>query len=118
MDKIIINEAKFLCTIGITPKERKSKQELIIDVELHTDIKKSSRTDDIKDAINYSDVHDTIKKIIGKKEFNLIETIAESVAAGILKKFPVHKVFVRIKKPSALAKERVKHAAVEILREN
>ena len=117
MDKIIIHEAYFLCKIGITEEERRAEQELLIDVELFSDIKKASKTDDIKDTINYSDVYDSLKEIAGKKEFNLIEAIAEEIADKILNEFPVGKVFVRIKKPSALHKKNVKYAAVEITRD-
>ena len=116
MDKIIIKEARFPCNIGVSQKERKKKQEIIIDVELFSNIKKASKTDNIRYAVNYSKVYDLIKNIVGREKYKLVEAIAENVAKEILNKFSVEKVLVRVKKPTALANKNVKYAAVEIIR--
>ena len=116
MDKIIIKEARFLCNIGVSQKERKKKQEIIIDIELFSNIKKASKTDNIRHAVNYSEVYDLIKNIVGRKKYKLIEAMAENVAKEILNKFSVKKMLVRIKKPEALANRNVKYTAVEIIR--
>lgn len=117
MDKIIINEAHLLCNIGVSKEERKKKQEIIIDAELFLDIKKASQTDDIKNAANYSEVYEFLKDAAQKKEYKLIETLAEEIAESILNKFPIEKITVRVKKPAALANRNVKSVAVEITRE-
>ena len=116
MDKMIIKEASFSCNIGVSKKERKEKQEIVIDVELFLNIKKASQTDNIKYAVNYSKVYDLLKSIAEKNEFKLIETMAENFAKAISNKFSVEKVLVRVKKPGALANRNVKYAAVEIIR--
>ena len=116
MDKIIIKEAHFLCNIGVTKKERKVKQEIIIDVELFLDVRKASQTDNIKYAVNYSNVYDLLKNIAEKNDYKLIETMAENIAKEILKNSPAKKVLIRVKKPMALAKKNVKYTAVEIAR--
>ena len=116
MDKIIIKEARFSCNIGVSQKERKKKQEIAVDAQLFLDAKKAAQTDDIKYAVNYSEVHDLIKNIIGMKKYKLAESIAENIARGILNEFPVQKVIVKVKKPEALADRNVKYAAVEIIR--
>ena len=116
MDKIIIKEARFPCNIGVSRKERKEKQEIIIDAELFLNIKKASKTDKIIYAVNYSEVHDLIKNIVESKKYKLIEAMAENVAEEILNKFSVNKVLVRVKKPEAFANRNAKYAAVEITR--
>ena len=116
MDKIIIKEARFPCNIGVSQKERKKKQEVIIDVEMFSNIKKASKTDNIRYAVNYSEVYDLIKNIVGREKYKLVEAMAENVAKEILNKFSVEKVLVRVKKPEALANRNVKYAAVEIIR--
>ena len=116
MDKIIIKEARFPCNIGVSQKERKKKQEIIIDVELFSNIKKASKTDNIRYAVNYSKVYDLIKNIVGREKYKLVEAMAENVAKEILNKFSVEKVLLRVKKPEALANRNVKYAAVEIIR--
>ena len=116
MDKIIIKEARFSCNIGVSQKERRKKQEIVVDAELFLDAKKAAQTDDIKYAVNYSEVYDLIKNIIGMKKYKLVESIAENIARGILNEFSVQKVIVKVKKPKALADRNVKYAAVEIIR--
>ena len=116
MDKIIIKEARFLCNIGVSKKERNEKQEIISDVELSLDVRKASQTDNIKYAVNYSEVYSLLKNIAEKKEYKLIETMAEDIAKEILNKFSVENVLIKIKKPDALADKNVKYTAVEIIR--
>lgn len=116
MDKLIMQDAQFLCNIGVSPKERKLKQEIIIDAELFLDAKKAAQKDNIKNAVNYSEVYGLIKKTVEGKKYKLIETMAEDTARGILKNFDIRKVLIRIGKPSALAGKNVKYLAVEILR--
>jgi len=118
MDKIIIKSANFLCNIGVTAEERSKKQEIIVDVELFLSINKAADRDNIKDAINYSEIHGLLKGIIQKKEYKLIETMAECIAKNILREFPVKEVLVRVKKPKALADRNVAYVAVEVIREN
>lgn len=116
MDKIIIKNAKFRCNIGVSAKERSKKQEIIIDTELFFNFK--NMNDDIKNTINYSEVHSSIKKIVEKKEYKLIETLAEEIAKEILSNFKINKIVVKIKKPEALRKKNAGYAAVEITRKN
>ncbi len=115
-DKIILYNCKFSCNIGVPDEERKSKQDIFIDLELFYNIKKSSSTDNIEDTINYSEVHKVVKDLVEKKEYKLIETMSEEIAEVILAKFKIEKIMVRIKKPAALQSRCVEHAGVEIYR--
>lgn len=116
MDKIIIRGAQFMCNIGVSKEEMAKKQNIFVDVELFVNLKKASLTDNIKNTINYSELHELIKNIAEKKEHKLIEALAEDIANVILKNSSAKKVLVSIKKPMALAKKNVKYASVEITR--
>ena len=116
MDKIIIKEAQFMCNVGVSQEERAKKQNIVVDAELFFNFKKASSTDDIKHTVNYSEIHSLIKKIVEKKEYKLIEALAENIAEGILNNYQAKKIIVKVKKPMALAKKNVKYAAVEITR--
>ena len=117
MDKIIILGSKYFCNIGVSAKERSTKQAIIVDLELFLDTKMAARTDDIKLALNYSEVYDSLKNFIENGEFNLIETVANKIANTVLEKFKVSKIIVKVQKPNALADMNVKNVAVEITRE-
>ena len=118
MDSITIKGALFSCRIGVSEEERSKKQQIEADVKLFLSTKKAAKTDSIKDAINYSDVHNLLKNIVEKNNCMLIESLAENIAAEILKNFPAKKALVKIKKRGALADRNVKYAAVEIERKN
>ena len=112
MDKITIKNAKFECNIGVTEKERRNKQKILIDAELFLNLKKASKTDSITNTINYSEIFKSIEKIASKKEFKLIEALAEGIAQEILSSYPIKKITVRVKKSLSYAE----YAAVEITR--
>ena len=117
MDKLIIKEAYFMCNIGISRNERKIKQEIIIDVELFLETKKAAKKDNIKYTVDYFEVHSLLKDLVEKKEYKLIETLAETIAGAVLDRFPIKKVIVKVKKPKSLSKFNVKYTALEISRE-
>lgn len=112
MDKIIIKDAIFFCNIGISPKERSKKQKIFVDIELSLDTRKAAQKDDLKYTINYSDVFSLIKDIAEKKEYKLIEALANKIAEGILDKFDAKKIIVKVKKRL----QNMDYAAVEITR--
>lgn len=116
MDKIIIKGAQFNCNVGISEKERKKKQKLVIDIEIITNFRKASSTDDIRATISYSDACLTVQKLLDKKQYRLIETAADAIASEILNKTKAKEVAVRVKKTEALKKYNAEYAAVEIRR--
>jgi len=117
MDKIIIDDARFLVNIGVTGKERGKKQSIIIYAELYLDTRKAAITNKLKDTADYIEVYEVIKAIAENKQFILIEALANELAKEILKKFDIKKVLLRVKKPSVL-QNKAKFAAIEIIREN
>lgn len=111
MDKIILKNAKLNCSIGVTKKERRKKQLILVDAELFLDLNKASRTDNIKYTINYSHIYKSIKNAAEKKEYNLIEALVGSIAKEILSNYPIKKIIVGAKKNISYAE----YAFVEIM---
>jgi len=117
MDTLILKECKFECYIGIFPKERKVKQPIILDIELSLDIRKAAKSDSIKDALDYRDVHALIKERVEKNTSFLIETVVEDLARDILKKFPAVKaVTLILQKPKPMQKRNAAWAGLKIIR--
>jgi len=98
MDKIILKDVEFFCSIGISSKERSKKQKIFADIEMFFDTRKAAQKDDLKFTINYSDVFDLMKNIAEEKEYKLIETLANDIAEGIFDKFDVKKVNIEVRK--------------------
>jgi dihydroneopterin aldolase len=115
MDQIVISGARLPAHIGVTDEERAAVQDLVFDIRMAFDTREAGRTDDFSKTVDYAAVVERIEDIL-RKPCQLIEAVAETVAARILGEFSVGEVFVRVAKPGAFPQKRVDHAAVEITR--
>jgi len=114
MDKIFIRELALRCIIGIYPEERREKQDIIINVEIHADLRRAGRSDDLNDTVNYKEIKKAILKLVENSAFQLIESLAERIADIALAHDMAQQVVVTIDKPGAL--RFAKASAVEITR--
>lgn len=116
-DKIILKGIEVMGRHGCSDFERQHKQPFIVDAELYLDLLPSSKTDDLGDTINYVQVLDDIKKIVGGTPRNLIETVAQDICEILLRKyFLLEGLKITIHKPKPPVKEKFAGAAVEIVR--
>lgn len=102
MDIVFIEDLKIDATIGIYDWERKIKQTLAFDLEMATDIHRSAETDAIEDTLNYKAVSKRVIAFVEASEFQLVETLAEKVAALILDEFEVSWLRLTLHKPGAV----------------
>jgi len=114
MDRIFIRDLALRCIIGIYPEERREKQDIVINVEMHCDLRKAGRSDDLNDTVDYKAIKKAILKLVEESGFQLIESLAESIADIALASDKVQTVVVAIDKPGAL--RFAKSSAVEITR--
>lgn len=114
MDKIFIRELALRCIIGIYPEERREKQDIVINVEMHADLRKAGRSDDLNDTVDYKSIKKAILKLVEHSKFLLIESLAENISDIALRDEKVQQVVVTIDKPGAL--RFAKASAVEITR--
>jgi FolB domain-containing protein len=68
------------CTIGVTEKERRAKQRIVINLQLEMDFGEVSRSDSIDDTVDYRVVTRRTIEVAEKSSFRLIETLAISCA--------------------------------------
>jgi 7,8-dihydroneopterin aldolase/epimerase/oxygenase len=116
MDKILISAIDCVAAIGVTSEERTIKQRLSIDIELWVDSARAAKTDSLKDALDYSKVAVRVMEACGSRDFHLIETMAELLAAEILQEFPTPQVRVLVRKISPVVEPRVQYVSIEIVR--
>ena len=112
MHRIIINNLKTSCIIGIKPEERLRPQDVIVDLSLSLDLSKAVVSDDIDDTFDYDDLSKSIVGFIEKSDFKLLEKLAYEVAKLVKQTTDASEVKVIVKKPLALPEAR--YAAVEI----
>ncbi len=114
MDRIFIRKLALRCIIGIYPEERREKQDIVISMAMHCDLRKAGRSDDLNDTVDYKAVKKAILKLVEESAFQLIESLAENIADIALANNKVQQVVVSIDKPGAL--RFAKASAVEITR--
>lgn len=102
-DTIFLHDLRIDTVVGIWDWERKIRQTVSIDLEMASDIRRAAVTDNIDDTLNYKAVAKRVQQFVGDSSFQLVETLAERVAALILEEFPVPWVQVRVNKPGAIS---------------
>ena len=112
-DIISIVEIEVKSRIGVPEEERAHPQRLLISVELETDVSAAAKADDISRTINYYSVYLGVKKLCGLGERQLIETLAEEIAAMLLEEFETGAVRVEVQK---FILPETRHVAVRIER--
>lgn len=102
MDIIFLHELKIETVIGIWEWERKIRQTVIIDIDMSADIRKAAASDSVEDTLNYKQVAKRVQQFVGDSSYQLVETLAENVAAIIRDEFAVAWVRVSVNKPGAI----------------
>lgn len=117
MDCIKLEGMEFYGYHGCLPAERQTGQTFLVDVRLYLDLQKAGLNDDLSATVNYAEVFATIRSIVEGAPVNLIETVAERIAATILKEYPsVSVIDVTVHKPSAPIPGKFRDAAVSLTR--
>ena len=114
-DRILIEGLRARCVIGVTERERRAKQDVVLDITLHADVQAAGRSDDIADTVDYGVLARSVAEHVAGSRFKLLEALAESVADMCLAHAGVTRADVRISKPAAL--RLADTAAVEITRD-
>lgn len=118
MDRVKLEGMEFFASHGCEAEERKYRQRIIVDVAMYYDVAEAARHDDIKKAVDYAAVFDTVRDVCEGHSYALIETIAESVASAVLEKYaPIKKVRVTVHKPDAPLSGKFADVNVAISRE-
>ena len=99
--RITLAGVKLRPRIGVTPGERRQPQTCEADVSLWGEFEPAAHGDSLAEAVDSSRVLAAVVEIAHAREYNLIEALAHSIARGVLERFPVHRVVVRLRKRPA-----------------
>jgi D-erythro-7,8-dihydroneopterin triphosphate epimerase len=113
-DRLFIKDLLLRAIIGINPEEREKKQDVIVNLVLHADLSRSSRSDDIEDTVDYKSIKTAVIELVENSDFYLVEKMAQQIADTCLKDPRVVRVDVRVEKPGAL--RFAKSVGIEITR--
>jgi len=102
VDKIFLRDLKIETIIGIFEWERRSTQIISLDLEMATDVARAAESDSIAAALNYKEVAKRLVSFVESSRFQLVETLAESVARIVVTEFDVTWVKLSVAKPAAI----------------
>lgn len=102
MDKLQITGLRVSAVIGVRDWERQLRQPLLIDLSLAMDAAPAAASDAIGDALDYGAVARRVTELTEASSFQLIETLAESIASTVLDEFAPASVTVKVAKPGAV----------------
>lgn len=102
---------------GVLESEKQTGQPFFVDVTMFTDFTRAAETDNVAHTVNYAEVAEVIREIITGESLDLIETLAERIAAAILSRFPLLAVELTVHKPKAPIEVTFADVSVTIFRE-
>ena len=102
MDKIFLRDLKLKTRIGIFEWEKQIDQVININIEVGTDIKRASETDDVQYSLDYKSLSIEVKDYVINNQHDLIETLIENIAQMLLDEFDINYVTISISKPGAI----------------
>lgn len=86
---------------GVYPDEKRDGQRFVVDAVLHLDLAPAAASDDVVDTVHYGELADELVAAIERDPVDLIETLAERLAAVCLAREGVHRVELTVHKPEA-----------------
>jgi dihydroneopterin aldolase len=86
---------------GVYDFERAQGQDFVVDVLLELDLSAAAASDDVADTVHYGELADRLVKIVEGEPVNLLETLADRLAAACLLDGRVSAATVTVHKPQA-----------------
>lgn len=86
---------------GVFAHERREGQTFVADVVAHLDTRRAAATDDLVHTLNYGTLAEQVVTVLAGEPADLVETVAERIAATVLAHPQVQCVDVAVHKPQA-----------------
>lgn len=96
--KILINELILKLKLGYYDHEKEKPQKVKFSLEIDYENKRPTDDMDIKSIVNYGTVVKLITKLVNKKHYNFLETLAESIFSELFKDQRIAKIKLKIEK--------------------
>ena len=101
IDRIRLTGLRIFAHHGVLDFERENGQEFVIDLEIAIDLAPAAASDDVTKTIHYGELAEAVYAAVQADAVDLIETVAERVAAIALSYERALRATVTIHKPAA-----------------
>lgn len=116
LDRISIKRLHVHGRHGVFAHERASGQDFYIDAEVWIDTRAAAQTDEIDDTLHYGHLMRALYEVAMKEPVDLLETLAERLAAVTFAFAGPQAVRITVHKPQAPVKLRFQDVTVSVLR--
>jgi dihydroneopterin aldolase len=86
---------------GVYPRERRDGQPFVVDALLELDLAPAGRSDEVRDTVDYGELAERLAAVVAGEPVNLLETLAERLAAVCLADRRVAACEITVHKPAA-----------------
>lgn len=107
-------------TVIMVCSRRKIKlgQRFKVDLTVELDLKRAGESDELEHSVNYGELFELCRKVVEDRKYKLVESIAENIAADILKQYEsISRCTIKVIKPDPPIPGHYRAVAVEITRE-
>lgn len=101
LDEIVLTGLTVFGRHGVYPHEREKGQKFTVDLRLRLSLEQAAASDDVSDTVHYGELAERVAAVVAGEPVNLIETLAERIAAVALDDRRVQLVTVTVHKPQA-----------------
>lgn len=101
LDEITLTGLTVFGRHGVYDQEREDGQEFTVDLTLRLALEQAAATDDVSATVHYGELAEKVAAVVAGDAVNLIETLAERIAAVALEDRRVQNVTVTVHKPHA-----------------
>ncbi|MHB8718824.1 MAG: dihydroneopterin aldolase [Candidatus Dormibacteria bacterium] len=102
-DLLLLEGLQFFGHHGDVEAERTLGGRVDVDVEIRTDLRRAGASDSLDDTLDYVGCFDAVRRVVETRRHNLLEAVAEDVAAVLLANPRVDSVRVRVAKQPPIA---------------
>ena len=100
---LFVHDLMLACRIGVHAHERARAQRVRLNLDLGVVETGPALGDELADVVDYQDLVERIRSVVGRRHVNLVETLAEQIAALCLEDPRVRSARVRVEKLDVIA---------------
>ena len=100
--RVFMRDLEIVASVGVFEHEKRYEQRIFVSTDLDVRDDYDGVSDRLEDVLDYSALVDGIARLVQSEHVNLLETLAERIAAHCLEDSRVESVRVRIEKPDAM----------------
>ncbi len=115
-DQIEIRGIRAMGVIGVLQEEKERAQPFEVDLVIEADLSAAGASDDLRETVHYGLATDRVVQVVSTERHELLERVAERIAAEVLAMDRVDGVEVTIRKLRPPLPHHVDYSAVRIHR--